>query len=117
MSLSMFVRARRPGQVPLDSLDMHISTRARHFGIGRTRVRTRLVEVLASWGILLGYLSGLVSHTKTMAAMATERHLQCVMVGMDCMLMVMRMVMRMVGSSWSMHVGAPVGFGITVTSV
>lgn len=115
MSLSMFVRARRPGRVPLDSLDMHISTRTRHFGIGRTQVRTSLVEILASWGILLVCLSGLVSHPKTMAAMATERHLQCVMVGMDCLLMVM--VMRMVGSSWSMHVGAPVGFGITVTSV
>lgn len=115
MSLSMFFRAGRPRRVLLNSLNMHISTRTRHFGIDGNRVRTRLVEVLASCGILLGCLSGLGSCPKTMAAMAADGQLQRVMIGMDCMLMVM--VMRMVGSSGSMHVGAPVRFGITVMSV
>ena len=77
-----------------------------------------LIDVFGRHGIFLGGLDGSgmtsMSCLKTIMALAIQRCLEHDMLRLGGMMMMMVMVVRMVMSPWDMHVGAPVGLGITL---
>jgi hypothetical protein len=116
----MFARARRSRRRFLGRLDVYKSTATWDPVIGKNWMSPKgvwmmLVEVFGWHVVLFGCLDGPMSGLIAFWAMASEGCLEHDMIGMGCMVVVVVMI-RMLSSPWDMHVGAPVGFGITFMS-